>query len=759
VRPSGPTPQIPERGRRRRRIVRALLSIGSAWIAAAGAAPTAAAQETGPPRGEVPVVGLALSGGGVRGFAHIGVIEVLEEAGISAEIVSGTSMGSIVGGLYAIGYMPEQLREIAARVDWPRVFDDAPERRNLPIERKQEEGRVAYAFPIDGLTPRLPSGVVEGQRISQLLTRLTWSAHSVHDFTRLPRSFVAVATDLETGDAVPLVAGYLPEAMRASMAIPGAFAPVEIGGRVLIDGGIARNLPAEDARTLGADRVICSDVSEPLARRDSLESFPQILSQTVAFRMVERTEVQREECDLLIVTRVEGVGIADFGRVNVAIEAGRASARATLDSLLATGASLRGWRTGPRERTAVPDPTPQTIRVEAIEVEGLRGTQSSAVRRILGIAPGERVTPGDLDRAVTRLYDSGRFRYVGYRLEPAGNGAPTGDGRALRLDLDDRSRQWVGFGYRYDGRYEASILATGTLRDLLFAGTTLSVDLRLGEQFRTRADYSKRWGWTVAPIVAVRGELTEMPFDLYVDGDRVASPDVQTGAMTGIVGLGFRHNTFLGLEGKLERADRGAAPAVEDWADGSGTLASVAAVLRVDRKDRATFPRKGWTGLLKSEWGEASGGGGAFRQHVLDIEAVVPVLPRFGILGRLTLGTSEGDSLPSHYLFFSGGSRQYQLYVDRQFPFYGRRVQEVRGRHLQAGTLGVQWEPLTDVFLQLRGNAAALPATWEWDEDAWRGGWGVTAGARTRFGTLALTVAGRDLGDGPRLEIDAGFPF
>jgi len=732
---------------------RGVLAAGAVWVATAGSARIAPAQQADED-GAPAVVGLALSGGGARGFAHIGVIEVLEEAGIVADVVTGTSMGSIVGGLYAIGYTPEQLRSVAADVDWPRVFNDEPERRNLPIERKEEEGRVLYAFPVEGLTPRLPSGVIEGQRISQLLTRLTWSAHPVSDFARLPRPFTAVATDLETGEAVPLRGGYLPEAMRASMAIPGALVPMEIGGRVLIDGGVSRNLPAQDARALGAGRVICSDVSEPLAERDSLGSLLAILNQTVAFRMVERTEAQRELCDVLVVTKVEGVEIADFGRIEDAIEAGRAAARAVLDSLADAGETFAALPVRREVRDGLADPMPGPVRIEAIEIQGLERTRPAAVRRILGIVPGDRVTPGELDRAVTRLYDSGRFRSVWYRLE-ANDG---GDRRTLRLELDDRSRQWVGFGYRYDGRYKASILATGALRDLLFAGTTLAMDLRLGEQTRARAEYSKRWGWTVAPIVGVRGELTEMPFDLYAGDDRVASPDVQTQAVTGIAGLGFRYNTFLGIEAKLERADRGAAPSVEDWAEGAGTLASVAGILRVDRRDRASFPRRGWAGLLKSEWGDVSGAGGSFSQHVLDVELVVPV-GGFGFLGRVTLGTSDGDALPSHYLFFAGGSRQYQLYADRQFPLYGWKVQEERGRHIQAGSLGVQWEPLTDVFLQVRGGAAALPETWEWSGDAWSGGWGVTGGARTRFGSLALTVAGRDLSDWPRLEIDAGFPF
>jgi hypothetical protein len=313
--------------------------------------------------------------------------------------------------------------------------------------------------------------------------------------------------------------------------------------------------------------------------------------------------------------------------------------------------------------------------------------------------------------------------------------------------------------YRYDARYKASILANAEFRNLLLAGSFLKTDLRLGEQTRFAVDFGKRWGWSAAPMLALRFDNTRMPFDIFVDGERVSEPHVRSTSIRGLAGLGFGYDAFLGIEFGFEDVNSEPAPLAEDWTVGDQDFATLAGLAAIDRWDRARFPRRGWQLLGKALWADESIGGSDFSQYVLDVQGVIPVTSRIGVLGRATIGTSDGDDLPSNYLFFVGGAQQYQLYRDRHFPFYGLRVNEKRGRHLQAGMLGLQWEFLPELFAQLRGNAAALPAEWEWDDDAFFGGWGLTLGAWTRFGSAALTVAGEDFSDWPRVAIDVGFPF
>ncbi|MCB0718707.1 MAG: patatin-like phospholipase family protein, partial [Bacteroidetes bacterium] len=199
-----------------------------------------------------PTIGLVLSGGSAKGLAHIGVLKVFEEEGIPIDVISGTSMGAIVGGLYSIGYSAHQLEQFTTTVDWDRLFSDRSLRRNQLLEVRNANKGIIVSLPFNRAEIRLPSGILFGQNASMLLTRLTWPYQSVTDFTTLPIPFACVATNLRTGDAVALSGVPLPEAIRTSLSLPSIFAPVEIDGQRYIDGGLARNLPAIDAKNLGA---------------------------------------------------------------------------------------------------------------------------------------------------------------------------------------------------------------------------------------------------------------------------------------------------------------------------------------------------------------------------------------------------------------------------------------------------------------------------------------------------------------------------
>src|SRR2546430_1892721 len=294
-------------------------------------------------------VGVALSGGAARGLAHIGVLKVLEEAGVPVDVITGTSMGSVVGGLYAVGYTAPQLDTIVRTEDWYRLLTDPVDRRDLAVDRKFTEDHYLLTLPIQRGGIKLPKSVVTGQRVSQLLTRLTWSAHAIRDFRALPIPFAAVATDLETSRAVVLDHGFLPDAIRASMALPSVFSPVDLGDTAVIDGGVVRNLPAQDARALGADVLICSDVTDPLEPRDSIVSLVDVLVQSVSFRVWDSEAEQRSKCDVLILPEVRGFSTFAFARASDVIARGATAAPAAL--LQVEGAPARG-AASPRARPA-----------------------------------------------------------------------------------------------------------------------------------------------------------------------------------------------------------------------------------------------------------------------------------------------------------------------------------------------------------------------------------------------------------------------
>lgn len=695
---------------------------------------------------ERPRVGLALSGGSARGFAHVGVLQVLEEAGVPVDAIAGTSMGSVVGGLYSSGLSTDELRAVAAEVDWGRMFSDAPDRRNLPVERKVEQGRTVFGLPIIDGSPRLPSGIVQGQRITQLLTGLTWHVHPVRDFRDLPVPFVAIATDAETGEAVVLDHGFLADAIRASLAIPSVFAPVEIEGRYLIDGGIVRNLPTPEVRALGADIVICSDVTKPLATADSLRTLVDILTQTMAFRTVERRNIDAELCDVMILPDIEGLNSSDFASAEEIIARGRAAAESALSEF--EGLGITGFRNTRPEIDE--DPLSELARVSEVRVEGLERSSETAVLRSLGLDVPVELDVRDVNEAVSRVYDTGMFQRVSYRLDPAANGSD----QVLTVRVKDEGRSWVGGSYRYEGRYKASILATAAVRNLLLPGSTLLADLRLGEQTRVSAEIQKRFGSRVAPLIGLKGEYKRSPFDIYEDGERVTEPRVKVGHIEGFFGLGIGYSTAVGAVVKFEGVEADGNEAL-GWPGEDRSYFTFSGVVKMDTWDRLVFPRSGVQVLGKTEWGDS----GDFSHHVLDVDAAVPLSSTVSLRGRAVVGTSDGADLPSQYLFFIGGANPFYLYPDRQFSFVGQRVMESRGRHLQMLHVGLQWEVTHNLYALARWNTAALPEEWRFDTDDFITGFGGGVGLTSRLGFARLMVTGGSAADAVRFEIDLGYLF
>ncbi|HKM28008.1 MAG TPA: patatin-like phospholipase family protein, partial [Thiopseudomonas sp.] len=225
--------------------------------------------------GERERVGLVLSGGAARGLTHIGVLKSLEEQGVMIDAIAGTSMGAVVGGLYAAGYTVAELEQLATELDWQQALSDAPPREDIPFRRKQDDRdflvKQKLSFRDDG-SLGLPLGVLQGQNLALLLEKLFARAGAVEDFDQLPIPFRAVAADIATGETVVFSAGHLALAVRASMSIPAVLTPVEIDGRLLVDGGISNNIPVDIARQMGVDRVIVVDIGSPLAATESLQT-------------------------------------------------------------------------------------------------------------------------------------------------------------------------------------------------------------------------------------------------------------------------------------------------------------------------------------------------------------------------------------------------------------------------------------------------------------------------------------------------------
>jgi NTE family protein len=397
-------------------------------------------------------VALVLAGGGARGAAHVGVIEVMEELHVPVDFIVGTSMGAIIGGMYASGLSPEEMREKLAEIDWEESFNDDPPRRNIPFRQKQDDDRSLFkpefGFGKDGANS--PRGLVAGQKLNFILAALLLHTTSVQDFDELPIPFRAIAVDLNSGEVVVQDRGSLPTAIRASMAYPVFFTPVEVGDQLLVDGGVLRNMPVDVAIEMGADRMIAIDVGSPFSGGSETHSAFKVARRTLSVMTREGRKEQEEmlrEQDLLIVPDLEGVtAFEDFTAVGTAIERGVDAARANAEALEQfavdeeTFAEYIGRHRAGRKMGRVT--------IDRVEVTGLERISPKRVKRRLESQPGTEVDVDTLQRDLEEVYRIGELEQVGFDLRRT-------DGETV-LVIEASEKSWGPWFYRLG----ASALAT-----------------------------------------------------------------------------------------------------------------------------------------------------------------------------------------------------------------------------------------------------------------------------------------------------------
>ena len=365
-----------------------------------------------------PKVGLVLSGGAARGLAHIGVLKALEEQGVKIDAIAGTSMGAVIGGLYASGYKVEELEKLARTIDWQQALSDAPPRKDVPFRRKQDDRdflvKQKISFRDDG-SLGLPLGVIQGQNLALLLESLLAHTSDTRDFDKLPIPFRAVATDIASGEKVVFSRGHLPQVIRASMSIPAVFAPVELDGRLLVDGGMVDNIPLDIVRQMGVDVAIVVDIGTPLRNRKQLGTVVDVLNQSITLMTRRNSEEQLAALhrdDILIQPPLASISATDFGRAEEMMEAGYRATR-ILDSRLT---ALRPPEGDDVELAVARSPGQRTPVITAIKVENDSKVSDDVIRYYIRQNIGQ---PLDLDRLQTdmgTLYGLDYFDRVQYRV-------------------------------------------------------------------------------------------------------------------------------------------------------------------------------------------------------------------------------------------------------------------------------------------------------------------------------------------------------
>lgn len=547
-------------------------------------------------------VGLVLGGGGARGAAHIGVLKVMEREHIPVCAITGTSMGAIVGGLYATGYEAAELERLIETIDWADMFVDDPPRAELPIDRKEEDFRHLLNLEIGYRNGRLgvPVGLVYGQKLMLLLRRLTLSTWRAPDFDALPIRFRAVSADIVTGKKVVFADGDVAVAIRASMSVPGAFAPVKVGKHLLVDGGMAENVPIDEMRAMGVSRMIVVDVGSRLLPESELTNPAVVVDQVVTALMQEKTDrsiATLSGDDLLIRPDIE-INSTQFNLGKEAIAAGERAAEALLPQLrryAVDPARYAALRAGQHRRDFDPG------LVSFLDVEP--GHTPSATRYVAWAAESRVGKPFDVDaieHAVGRAYGDGRFETIDYRLLSRDGGSG--------LEIDPTQKPWTATGKvglqlddNFNGLNNYLISAELTFNDVNRYGGQWRNLVQLGRVTGLRTRFRQPFGdggaFYVSPTLEFRGE--SLP--LWTNGrDQLAeyrlvrrSVELETGwAPHPEWRIGFA------LVGGKDQARRLIGDPV-DFPGGSETYAGWRLSGTWDTLDSVSFPTTGWRGYAE----------------------------------------------------------------------------------------------------------------------------------------------------------------
>jgi NTE family protein len=543
-----------------------------------------------------PRIGLVLSGGGARGLAHVGVIEVLEEMKIPIDCIAGTSMGAIVGGIYASGMSPDELKKFITSMQWNEAFKDKPDPSEMTFRRKRDAADFLIDLDLgfkDGEFA-MPRGLLQGQNLNLILKSLLIHTEGIDDFNRLNIPFRAVATDIETGDAVILEKGELVKAIRASMSIPALFAPVEIDGKLLVDGGVANNLPIDIARQMGADVVIVVDISTELSRRDQLDTSVGITSQLTSIMVQRNTQAQirtMREGDILIRPELGTIGSSDFFKAADAVAAGRKKAAEMKTELAHLAVREEDFPAYLRAQRKKDQAMPV---IDVVEVDNKSSFPDGLIAAQVNIKPGEPLNMPELKKNIDRVYGIDTFERVDFHLRKKD--------KSTAIVIEPFDKAWGPNYFRFGLGLEDNFKGSGSYAlTAQFTKTALNrlagewrTELRIGENPRIYTELYQPLDYSLSYFAAANAAYLMRNINTYNDKGEILTQYRVQSAQFG-VDAGRQFGNWGQVRAGLRREHGNVKIAIGDPSVPEETYnrGSVQASVAYSRLDNYVFPLRG----------------------------------------------------------------------------------------------------------------------------------------------------------------------
>ncbi len=421
---------------------------------------------------DCPKIGLVLSGGGAKGIAHIGVLKVLDELGIKPDYITGTSMGSIVGGMYSLGYTAQEIAKIVHTSDWNKLLSDNIELNKIVMDEKEESNRYNIAFHLRDWQLKLPPGVIQGQQIVSKIKELSWALPSNSNFNSLPIPFHCMGVDLFSGETIEMKSGDLTSAIRASMAIPSIFSPEHIDSMLVVDGGVGRNFPVEEAKNMGADIIIGVYVGfVDKVNREDLFSLPNILSRTAALSSIVDSRQQTKKVDIFIQPDLKNLKFSDFNRSKVFEKYGEEAAMKKYEALQQLATRLKNCKKMVKKIKQA-----EKIKISKIDVEGVKNLSKDFVIDYSDIELGQCVSKEDLTKAVELIYGTLHFNRVSYTLLKDSLQEYT-----LTFNVSEKTRALLQLAFYYNNEYQLGFRNNLTLRNIAVPNSKTKFALNIAQ--------------------------------------------------------------------------------------------------------------------------------------------------------------------------------------------------------------------------------------------------------------------------------------
>jgi len=732
---------------------------------------------------ERPKIGYVFSGGGAKGMAHVGVLKVLEELGLEPDFITGTSMGSIMGGLYSIGYSADEISEIIEAIDWSKVLTNEIPSPKVLMRRKHEYQRYILEMPIHNRKPELPSGLIEGQELSSLFSELSWRQAGVDDFQDFPYPFACIGTDILGGKKVLMNSGDLSSAMRASMAIPSIFTAVERDStHILVDGGVMRNFPVQEVIDMGADIIIGIYVGfDSQMKPEQLRSLTSVITRTSLLSGAQDVESQVSLVDYMIMPDMEGYTASSFTSGVEIMNRGEEAARAQIDLLRALADSVNNLG-APPERVKLP--ANDSILIEDIEVLSTRSALSRFIVAKSGIETGTYITPEQLNDGIDKLFGTLFFEKIEYYFEEMETGY------RLVFRIKEKATSSVKMALHYDNAFGPGLILNYTRLNSIMEGTRLgiSADISGNPQFRGYYDIHLGKKRNFITSLFINTEREKLPF---YSNDVDIGNYIHTRYNGGVAFLqNFRTNHQLGTQfyyrystmklsenikevmPELEYLDkyifRGPEMTLSYHHNSFDNYLYPTRGSRVDMRYRQAFT----TGFsenydfpdsldLENRYSDQID---PFWHLEVQMENFLPMGKKASLNSEFAVGVSDNDKPFSDNYYVGGYQNNMRA---NQVAFAGLHSHELLHGNYLKGKLAFQIIPVSNLYLSILGNiifvsednTELMDAVLSWDKEALYIGAGAGFTYKTPLGPVSVYLGSRTDIWNPIWYLNIGYTF